>query len=51
MTNKDDVKYNKGVPVKCECGKTIGFIKNGKLYIKCRGCNRQVDINERAKSR
>ena len=34
--------YNKGDPVKCECGKVIAFKKDGDIYIKCKKCKRII---------
>ena len=50
MTETKEITYNKGMPIRCECGKVIGMLKDGKIYIKCRGCNHQVDIVKRAES-
>ena len=36
----------KGTPIRCECGKLIAIRRNGKLYIRCRGCKREVEIKE-----
>jgi hypothetical protein len=24
----------KGIPIKCNCGKTLGFYRNGEIYVK-----------------
>ena len=31
-------------PIKCECGKLIAIVRNGKVYIKCKGCKHEVEI-------
>lgn len=32
--------------VKCDCGKLLAVEKDGKIYIKCKGCKKQIDIGE-----
>lgn len=44
MTNDEKLSYNKGKPIKCDCGKVLAFKKDGYIYIKCKGCNRIVAI-------
>ena len=31
-------------PIRCTCGKLIGLMRNGKIYIKCKGCKREVEL-------
>jgi phage FluMu protein Com len=31
-------------PIRCECGKVLAVMRNGKIYIKCKGCKRQVEL-------
>jgi hypothetical protein len=31
-------------PVKCSCGKLIAVERDGKIYIKCKGCKHEVEI-------
>lgn len=30
--------------LKCECGKLVGRYKNGKLYLYCKKCKKEVEI-------
>lgn len=30
-----------GRPIRCDCGKLIAFERQGKVYIKCKGCKRE----------
>ena len=55
LTGKQDIEYNKGVPIKCKCGAVIAFRKgdikiDGDVLVKCRRCKRIVNIKERAES-
>lgn len=31
-------------PIRCTCGKLIGIMRDGKIYIKCKGCKREVEL-------
>lgn len=44
MTSDNKTKYNKGSPIRCECGKVVAFRKEGQIYIKCKGCKRIVAV-------
>lgn len=44
MTNDEKISYNKEKPIKCECGKVLAYKKDGKIYIKCKRCNRIIAI-------
>lgn len=44
MTDSKETKYNKGSPVKCECGQIIAYKKDGKLILYCKKCKRQIPI-------
>lgn len=39
MTNRID-----GRPVTCECGKLVAVERNGKIYVRCKRCGRQVEV-------
>lgn len=39
-------KLNSGEPVRCECGKIVAMRRNGKIYIMCKSCKRQIPIVE-----
>ena len=39
-----DKQNNRGTPIRCECGKLIAFYRQGKVYIKCKGCKREIEI-------
>ena len=53
MTKEEPLK-NKlnidGTAVKCTCGKMVARIRNGKVYVFCKTCKREVplDIEPRA---
>lgn len=49
MTNHKDMRYSKGIPVRCECGKIVAYERNGKIYVYCKSCKRQIAVI-RAKS-
>ncbi len=44
MTGNMKKGYNKGSPIKCDCGKIIAYVKNGKLFLYCKNCKRQIPI-------
>ena len=44
MTTQRDSNYNKGKPIKCECGKIIAYVKDGKLWLYCKKCRKQIPI-------
>ena len=39
-----------GKPIQCTCGKMVARIRNGKVYVFCKTCKREVplDIEPRA---
>jgi len=49
LTYKDKITYNKGEPIRCDCGKIIGYRVKDKVFIFCRSCKKQIDVS--AKSR
>jgi hypothetical protein len=47
LTNRQKITYNKGVAIKCSCcGKTLAFLRNGKIYIKCRFCKQESNVTD-----
>jgi hypothetical protein len=32
------------IPIKCECGRVIAFLREGKVYVRCKKCKREVEI-------
>lgn len=38
LTYNERIKYNKGRPIRCTCGRIIGFERDGEIYIICRSC-------------
>ena len=44
LTGKGADNYNKGSPVRCECGKIIAYRRDGKIYLYCKQCKRQIPI-------
>ena len=49
LTGQENIEYNKGTPIRCDCGKLIGYLRDGEIYVLCRGCKHEVNI--RAESR
>lgn len=46
MTNNRIMTYNKGKEVRCKCCHRLLFKREGdKLYIKCRTCKNQIEID------
>lgn len=39
-----DAEGKNGRAVKCGCGKLIAVQRDGRLYVKCRGCGAEVEI-------
>lgn len=56
LTKSVENPYNKGTPIRCECGAVVAFrkgsinIHGGEVLVKCRKCKRIVNIAERAES-
>jgi len=48
---KGGVKFMVGTKIKCDCGKFIAVERDGKIYIKCKGCKREVEISMRSKNK
>lgn len=44
LTDNENIKYNKGDPIRCDCGKVIAFKKDGNIIIKCKHCKRQIAV-------
>lgn len=42
MTDDRKIVYNKGEPVKCDCGQIIAYRKEGILMLYCKKCKRQI---------
>lgn len=42
LTGGNKNKYNKGKPVRCDCGQLIAYYKNGNLMIYCKKCKKQI---------
>ena len=49
LTYKNRIRYTNGEALQCPCGKLIAYIREGKIYVKCRGCGREIEV--RAESR
>ena len=49
LTYKNRISYTNGEALQCQCGKLIAYIREGKIYVKCRGCGREIEV--RAESR
>lgn len=48
LTKTNKMSYIEGKPIKCTCGKLLAIEKDGKLFVYCKSCKRQIEI--RAKS-
>jgi hypothetical protein len=35
---------NKGNPITCDCGKIVAFERNGKIYVQCYRCKREIEV-------
>lgn len=35
---------NGGTPVKCTCGKMVARLRDGKVYVYCKTCKREVPL-------
>lgn len=44
LTKDDNDRYTKGEPIRCDCGKIIAFKKDGKLWLYCKKCKREIPI-------
>lgn len=42
MTKNKENAYNKGEPVRCECGYLIAYKKDDKIMLYCKKCKRQI---------
>lgn len=42
LTKDKMAKYNKGKPVRCECGWIVAYERDGVLYLYCKKCKRQI---------
>lgn len=40
-----ETQFN-GAPVTCDCGKLIAIERNGKIYVKCRRCKREIEVSK-----
>lgn len=37
-------EIHKDVPQRCECGRVVAFMRDGKIYVKCKRCKREVEV-------
>lgn len=44
LTNSENVRYNKGSPIRCDCGRVIAFMQDGKLHVKCQDCKKWIAV-------
>ena len=42
LTRNKKNSYNRGIPVRCDCGQIIAFKKNGQLMLYCKHCKQQI---------
>lgn len=42
-------KLKTGVPIKCDCGRVVAYIKDGKIYVRCKSCKREVEVKDQSK--
>lgn len=40
-------RREKGRPLSCECGKLLAYERDGKIFVWCRGCRREVELRLR----
>ena len=38
-----------GNPIKCDCGKLVAVERGGKIYVRCHGCKREVEVGKAEK--
>jgi hypothetical protein len=38
---------NNGSPISCDCGKIVAFERNGRIYVKCHRCHREIEVATR----
>ena len=31
-------------PIKCECGKLLAYVRDGKVYVWCKSCRKEVEL-------
>lgn len=41
MNKKQNIRGNH---IKCDCGKLIAVERNGRIYVYCRHCKREVEV-------
>lgn len=34
----------RGTPVRCDCGKLIAYERDGRIYVMCKHCKKQVEV-------
>ena len=39
-------ELHKDTPIRCECGRVVAYIRDGKIYVKCKSCKREVEISK-----
>lgn len=38
------IELNKGTPVKCDCGKLIAYEREGRIFVLCKRCKREIEV-------
>lgn len=44
-------KVNSGTPVLCDCGKLIAIERNGRIFVKCKRCKREIEVLREPRTR
>ncbi len=38
-------QLNNGTPVLCNCGKLIAIERDGRIYVQCKRCKREIEVS------
>ena len=36
----------RGIPITCDCGKNVAFERDGKIYVRCYRCHREIEVTK-----
>lgn len=48
LTYKEVIEYNKGKPIRCQCGRIIGYKVDNDIFIFCRSCKKQINVSAKS---
>ena len=37
-------QLNNGNPIRCDCGKLVAKERDGRIYVFCRACKREIEV-------